>query len=838
MSAAEPSPVLKQYLALHAEVPDSVLFFRMGDFYEMFYEDAQRCSDLLGITLTSRNPRDDNPVPMAGVPYHSAETYIAKLIAAGLSVAICEQVGNPTESKGPVERQIVRIVTPGTATGDVILDSGHNPWIWGWIRDGEQVGLAAVDFQTGIQRVGTFSIDDGIEQVLGGPASELVTDDAAGVAAAGIDGLPVSERPVASPTSDRGLQPLQRKVLGLVQAYLQETQKIELNHLRSPQPLVQDGQFALDGRTIRNLEIFRNLWDGSRQGTLFQVLNQTRTRMGERVLESALRFPLLDIDKIDERQAAIGALLDAPAILDDIRMGWRGVPDIARCIARLSQGTATPADLGACRDALAAAQAVLPLLAGLAPDVFRQIETGLNACADLNADLTRQLVGAPPRSPREGGIFADGINPELDELRSLAHGGAEELARIESREREATGIPKLKIGYNKVFGYYIEISNAHKDKVPAAYHRKQTLTNSERYITDELKSLEEKILGARESAWALEETAFRILAETARQAMEQLQRVADATGLLDMFCALAQTARERRWVQPMVHAGTEIEIVGGRHPALELNSDHAFVPNDCYLSDARRLVLITGPNMGGKSTFMRQVALIALLSQTGSYVPAESASIGLVDQIFTRVGASDALWRGQSTFMVEMEETADLIRRSTDRSLIILDEIGRGTSTFDGMSIAQAVVEDLCTRVRARTLFATHFHELADLDALDGIANLHVQVRMWEGKVVFLYTLGEGAASHSYGIEVASLAGVPADVLHRARTLLEEREHEELRQVPATPAEIPQMSLFSQTDSRIRDRLKRVDLMNTTPLDALRILDELVRLANGGGDGA
>lgn len=822
MSRREPSAVLRQYLQLHAQVPDAILLFRMGDFYETFYEDAERAAAVLGITLTSRNKNDVDPVPMAGVPYHSADTYIAKLLEAGLTVAICEQIGDPATSKGPVEREIVRIVTPGTATDDAFLQRGHEPWIWGWAADGERVALACLEFQTGMQAVGSMHVDEAVERLRAGPASELVVANDTPLPP-GID-LPV--RRVASPVAvhEQGMDALERAALGLVQRFLQDLRS-DLVHLRPPQPLAPRDRFMLDAKTVRNLELMRNIWDGSRRGTLLAALDRTVTAMGARALRDALLAPWLDTQRIDERLDAVAAFLEAPQALKAVREALRGVPDLARAVARISQRTATPADFGAVRDALTAAAAVAVWPRVLGGVVLTRVAQDLLAADDMRERLVAEFVPQPPRLLREGGIFAAGVDPELDRLRALAAGGTEALADLERREREATGIASLKVGFNKVFGYYIEISNVHKAKVPAHYHRKQTLANAERYVIEELKTLEERILTAKEEAVSLEEARFAAWLESGREAAVRLQVVATALGTLDMLANLAFVARERGWVRPEVHDGIDIDITGGRHPVLELADEHRFVPNDARFSAERRVHLITGPNMGGKSTYMRQTALIVLLAQIGSFVPAERATIGIVDQIFTRVGAADALWRGQSTFMVEMEETAAMLERATHRSFLVLDEIGRGTSTYDGMSIAQATIEYIRDHIRARAMFATHFHELAELGGRDGVVNLHAEVKMWQGRVVFMYTVVDGAASHSYGIEVAALAGLPNAVLKRAQEVLESLE----RNPPAsthsrTDAAKKQMSLFTSPEAQLAARLKRLDLEQTTPLEALRIL--------------
>lgn len=715
----------------------------------------------------------------------------------------------------------MRIVTPGTALDDAFLERGHEPWLWGWAAAGERVALACLEFQTGAQAVGVMHVDEAVERLRAGPASELVVAVDASLPP-GIE-LPIRRVAAPLPVQERGLEALERAALGLVHGFLKELRG-ELVHLRPPQPLAARDRFVLDPKTVRNLELLRNVWDGSRRGTLAAALDRTATAMGARALRDALLSPWLEVDRIDERLDAVAAFVEAPQALKAVRQALQGVPDLARVVARISQRTATPADFAAMRDALAAAAAVAAWPRALGGPVLDDVATGLLAAADLHARLDAEFVEQPPRLLRDGGIFAAAVDPQLDHLRALAAGGTEALADLERREREATGIASLKVGFNKVFGYYIEISNAHKAKIPAHYHRKQTLANAERYIIAELKTLEERILTAKEEAIALEEARFGAWLERARTEVPRLQVVATALGSLDLLAALAFVARERGWVRPDVHDGSEIEIIGGRHPALELDAERRFVPNDTRFDAGRRIQLITGPNMGGKSTYMRQSALIVLLAQIGSFVPAERAVIGVVDQIFTRVGAADALWRGQSTFMVEMEETAAMLARATPRSLLILDEIGRGTSTYDGMSIAQATIEHIRDRIGARAMFATHFHELAELGG-DGVVNLHAEVKMWRGRAVFMYTVADGAASHSYGIEVAALAGLPEPVLKRAQDLLERLEHRGPQvSAAAGAAGRGQMSLFAAPEAQIAARLRRLDLAQTTPLEALRLL--------------
>lgn len=798
----------------------------MGDFYEVFFEDARLCSDLLGITLTSRNKNDPEPIPMAGVPYHSAEVYVAKLIAHGHKVAICEQIGDPAQAKGPVERKIVRIVTPGTATEDAAIDAGHEPWLWGWYPDGDKICLAAVDFQSGRQLVGVFTLNEAIERILLGPTAELVVPASAVDLPAALAAVPVRRVAAAKPFPLPELPAGQRQVLGLVSTYLRETQQCDLNHLQAPQPMVAPGRFALDPRTIRNLEVFQNAWDGSRKGTLIGILDRTSTRMGQRELVASLRFPWVDAAQIERQLAAVGELVDLAAVRLSLRNLWQGKPDLDGATARLSQQTATPLDLAAIRECLLTAQRCAAMFQPLVQPVFSSISQNIRAGNDIAARLSRELAESPPRQIKDGGIFASGVDAVLDELRSLASGGTAELAEIERRERESLGLNSLKVGYNRVFGYFLEVSKTYRKDVPAHYRRKQTLSHAERYVTDELSELETRILAAKEQALAQEESMWKALNSEMRAHVPLLQQVAQAIGQLDFYCTLAEVASERRWVRPDVNGGFDLTIRGGRHPVLETNAD--FVPNDTVLTAERRLLLITGPNMGGKSTYMRQTAMIMLLAQIGSYVPADAATLGVVDQIFTRVGAADALWRGQSTFMVEMSETADLLKRSTPRSLVILDEIGRGTSTFDGMSIAQAVIEDLRDRGKCRVLFATHFHELADLGERGGVVNLHTEVRMWESKVVFLHQIQDGAASHSYGIEVAALAGIDREVLERARAILAQRE----QLGEATPSPRPaaqQFSLFTAPHDRLRQRLSQLDVNALTPIEALQFLERLQR---------
>jgi len=764
------TPILRQYRELHNEVPNALLFFQVGDFYEAFFEDAVKASEILGITLTTRNRNDPQPVPMAGVPVLNAEIYFKRALRQGATIAICDQVGEEKTDAGPLLRRITRILTPGTALfGEGDDPSGElEPWIWVYLARGEEVGLFRHDFITGTTAYGIFRREDALAYLFNNPCAELIyeegTDPPEEVRRKGI-----LYRTVA-PSPERELLPAGMEI---IHRFLRETQRVELKHLSPPEPLLKPDTFALDPRTLKNLEIFQNLWDGGEEGTLFKLLNECQTRMGSRLLREWLRFPLLKPEGILRRQIKVRSFYEHPEFLEAVRRFLEGIPDLFHLVARLSQGSATPETLHQIRKGLRKAHNLLQISDEEFQTIFQEELSAILRTRDTLQDLERTLHPNPPRNLKEGGVIHTGVDPELDGWRSFLSGIEERLKEIELREREKTQIPSLKVGYNRVFGYYIEVPNTQRHRVPSHYYRKQTLAQAERYIIPELKALEVDIEENRERIKRREEEIFLQLLRRTTSAIPLLKGVAQALATLDLVSTLAFVARRYRWEFPKITEDIRLIIREGKHPVL--SARESFVPNDTFIDEEKHFVLITGPNMGGKSTYLRQTALIVLLAQIGSAVPARSAEIGIVDRIFTRIGASDALWLGRSTFMVEMEETAQLLRDLTPRSLVILDEIGRGTSTYDGISIARAVSEHLIEQ-RVRTLFATHFHELISLGKLRGVVLLHPRVHVSDGRVTFLYVMEMGGSPHSYGILVARQAGIPEKIIARAETLLEELE--------------------------------------------------------------
>lgn len=764
------TPILRQYRDLHREVPHALLFFQVGDFYETFFEDAIRASELLGITLTTRNRHDPNPVPMAGVPVLHAEGYWRKALRQGVTLAICDQVGEEKSSSGPMVRRITRILTPGTA----LLGEGEEPgvdlesWIWIYVARGDKVGLIRHEFVSGRTAYGVFSPAQALPYLLSSPVAELLSEE---------------DTPLPQELKQKGILfrflPAQKDLedplkagIAILTAFLQDTQRVELKHLSPPEPFLKPFTFAIDPRTLKNLEIFANLWNGGEEGTLFHLLKRCQTRMGLRLLKEWLRFPLTEPKRIVERQEKIRELKDNPTLLIAAQRALKGIPDLHHLVARLSQKSATPETLHQIRRSLGQARLLLEL-PDLFLSLFRSELLPIRESLPLWEDLEKTLHPQPPRTLKEGGVISPGRDPLLDELRSFSTSVQERLLALEQRERERTQIPTLKVGYNRVFGYYIEVPHTHRHKVPADYYSKQTLSQSERFIIPELKSLEVDIEENRERILKRESELYAELLTRVEVQMATIQRVAESLAFIDAVSTLALVAREQRWEFPRITQGFALHIQGGRHPVLAAQGK--FVPNDTHIDEENHFLLITGPNMGGKSTYLRQIALIVILAQIGSAVPADSAEIGIVDQIFTRMGASDALWMGRSTFMVEMEETAQFLRALTPRSLVILDEIGRGTSTYDGISLAQAVSEYLVAQ-KVRTLFATHFHELIALGNLRGVKLLHPRVHVQGGEVSFLYTMEPGGSPHSYGIHVARAAGLPTSVVTRAEEILSQLE--------------------------------------------------------------
>ncbi len=867
------TPMMRQYLEIKADYPDTILFFRMGDFYEMFLDDAVKASRILDIALTSRNKSANGAdVPLCGVPYHSVNPYIAKMIEAGEKVAICEQVEDPKTAKGIVKRRVVKVVTPGLVVDTESLTPKENNYLLAiFAGSGTLWGLACLDLSTGEFRVTELATADAAvaevvcvnprEIIL--PASFRDSPRIKELAAATNERiitylddwvfdtdyahrLITGHFGVASPDS-LGCAGLKKGVpaAGAILHYLNETQMGKAGHIRTIIPYKTGEYLALDDSTRRNLELTATLAEGKRKGSLLGLMDRTATAMGARKLRQWINYPLVNVDSIVERQDAVDELLQDPQRRGEIALLLNGIYDLERLNGRISLASASAKDMVALKESLGRVPAIKEKLAGSSAPLLCRLAEETDPLEDLAALISRGIVENPPFVMRDGGIIADGYNAELDELRSLSREGKGFIARLEAKEKGRTGIGSLKIRYNKVFGYYIEVTRTNLSSVPADYIRRQTLANAERYITPELKEYEEKVLGAEERITELEYTLFQEMRELVAAEGERIARTADRLALLDVLAALAELAHERGYCRPLVDDGDSIVIQEGRHPVIEaMGLGERFVPNDVILDNGEnQLLIITGPNMAGKSTFMRQVALITLMAQIGSFVPAAEARIGVTDRIFTRVGATDNLARGQSTFMVEMTEAANILANATPRSLVILDEIGRGTSTFDGVSIAWAVAEFLhdSPAHAAKTLFATHYHELTELAVTrNRIKNYNIAVKEWNDQIIFLRKIVPGGASHSYGIQVARLAGIPREVIDRAREILQNLEKGEYVEggVPriargkkgiAKP-DTPQLSLFESGEDLLRTRLKGLNVATLTPLEALNILDELKRM--------
>ncbi len=844
--------MMKQYDEAKAACGDALLLFRMGDFYELFHDDAKEAHRLLGITLTSRD-KSENPIPMAGFPHHQLDGYLAKLIKLGVRVAICDQVEDPKKAKGLVRREVTRVVTPGTLTDDALLDPRHSNFLVAVVGEEKQCGLAWIDlstgrfFASGCSRAG---LADELMRIA--PAECLVSESADPLPQFGSSTPVVTKRPgwtFALASAEQALlrqfgtaslegfgfaddDTLAVRAAGGVVAYLSETQKCELAHVDRLIRYRTADSVQIDEATRRSLEIAQTLRHGLREGSLLATIDRTVAAMGSRLLAEWIANPLTDLSEITARHDAVEELVGDAKLTDELRDLLRGVYDMERLVARVTTQRASPRDLRFVAQTLAALPRLKAKLTGRASKLLQKLETRLDLCHELRGELEAALVDDCPLTAREGGIIRPDYHERLDELRELTRGGKQWIAEYQQAEIEGSGIPSLKIGYNKVFGYYLEVTHAHRDKVPEHYIRKQTLKNAERYITPDLKEHEEKVLTADDESKELEYELFIALRERVAAAAGRLRSTAEVLAQVDVLVALAQLARERGYCRPEMHEGRRLRIEAGRHPVLDLlAADGSFVPNDTDVgNEDRRVLLITGPNMAGKSTYIRQVALITLMAQMGSFVPAKRAIVGLTDRIFARVGASDELSRRQSTFMVEMVETARILNTATDRSLVILDEIGRGTSTYDGISLAWSVVEYLHDKIGCRTLFATHYHELTDLESLlEGVKNLNVAVREWQDELVFLYELSEGPADKSYGIHVARLAGVPREVNERAKTILARLEDEHLdaggRPKIANPDDRAgnlQLTLFGPHDHPLIEELRSLDPNQMTPMEALK----------------
>lgn len=866
---AEMTPMMRQYMEIKEQNKDSILFFRLGDFYEMFGDDARKASRELDLTLTTRdkdkNKSFEEKIPMCGIPYHASDAYIARLIAKGYKVAICEQTEDPAAAKGLVERDIVRIVTPGTVIDSACLEEGRSNFCAGIYLDGDYAGFSVCDISTGQTHVTAFSGPDReahLQNELGrfAPAEAVLNPGAAGGAAlralledklrchverlpAGRFQLPAAEKRIRQQFGDDAAQRLPRDnpaamlALGALLDYLHDTQKTDLNHV-DRLDYYRQGQFMeLDLTARRNLELTETLRGKEKKGSLLWVLDKTRTAMGARLLRSWLERPLLSVSAIARRNDAVAALVKHTVQREELILALTGIGDMERLMGRIVYGSAGGRDMVSLKNAMDHLPAIRQQLAAFEGGHLRELGARLDPLEDLAEVIGKTLQDDPPFSVREGEFIRDGFDPEVDRLRGILHGGKGIIASMEAAEKEKTGIRTLKIGYNKVFGYYIEVSNSFKELVPETYIRKQTLVNGERYITQELKDLEHDILSASDRDAALEYELFTRLRQTLCDAVTRVQGAAAAVAELDCLCSLAAVAVKNNYCCPVVDESGVIEIHGGRHPVVEcMRPDAMFVPNDTYMGEKEnRAAIITGPNMAGKSTYMRQVALMVLMAQIGSFVPAKAARIGIVDRIFTRIGASDDLSAGQSTFMVEMTEVSDILRCATSRSLLILDEIGRGTSTFDGMSIARAVLEYCADpkKLGAKTLFATHYHELTAMEGtLPGVKNYNIAVKTRGEDIIFLRKIIPGGADRSYGIEVARLAGLPSTVVNRAKKILRQLEEEAGRPAPAVQAQEDQVSLTALSEGEVIDQLRRAQVDTLSPLEALNLLYELKKKLN------
>ncbi len=845
---------MQQYYGIKKQYPDSIVFFRLGDFYEMFGEDAKLASKILEIALTSREAGPQGRIPMCGVPYHAAEGYLEKLVRSGYKVAICEQLEDPRQAKGVVKRDVIRVVTPGTFI-EGNLDGAENQFLVALGSAGESWGLASLDMSTGqFMTVSTDSflqLSDELRRLK--PAEILLTPDfpqkeavealaaSSGAVISVVEDAPGLAR--ASETLLRHFQVSSLTVFGLRNApeilaaglalkYVQDTQRGVLSHIRAVASYKLEEFLQIDGHSSRNLELTQTIREGKKTGSLLGVLDYTVTSMGARLLKSYLEKPLVDLEIIEARHAAVETLVEQTALRLELGQLLDEVYDLERLLSKLVTGRGNARDLRALAASLGKIPAISQLFAEVQTPLLRELVQGLNPLTDFVQLVDSAIVDEPPITLRDGNLIKEGYSPELDKLRQARSSGREWIKNLEAAERERTGIKSLKVGFNRVFGYYIEVTNPNAHLVPEDYQRKQTLANAERYITPELKEQEALVLGADERIKELEYELFLAIREQVLQHVEAIQENARILANLDVFQSLATAAVRHNYVRPRMTQGPTMDIRGGRHPVIE-TVERSFVPNDVCFDDKQQVILLTGPNMAGKSTYLRQVALIVIMAQMGSFIPADYGEIGLVDRIFTRIGASDDLSTGQSTFMVEMIETAELLLNATRRSLIVLDELGRGTSTFDGMAIAQAVIEYIHDKVRARTLFSTHFHELTKLEySLKRLRSYRMEVEERGGEIFFLHRVAPGSTDRSYGINVARMAGVPLAVIKRSMELLEELE---------TRGSGPlQLDLFKTLDydtstletavsedlapSEVEGELLDLDLNSITPLEALQKL--------------
>jgi DNA mismatch repair protein MutS len=863
------TPMMRQYHAVKQEAPDALLLFRLGDFYELFFDDAVTASRELEITLTARNKEREKPVPMCGVPYHAADGYIARLLRKGYKVAICDQVEAAQKGVKLVKRDITRIITPGTVTDTNVLSPGENNFLLA-IMDGNDndLGCAFLDISTGELRASQFSGPDRWNRLLldvehFSPREVLFPEKMKETVARMDNGIAktsmedwlfdsdyasrVLREQFGTATLDGfGLagKPTAIGACGAMIHYVRQTQKTSLEHITGLSYSESANYLMLDASTIRNLELFESAAGDSRD-TLLGVINRTRTGMGARLLRQWLVRPSIDGAEIESRLDAVAELTSSAVLLEETRTSFDGIFDLERLLGKITVGTASPRELTSLRSSITRLPAIAGALERMKAQRFADLRARFELLPDLGELLNNSISDEPPLVLADGGVIRDGYNTELDDLRSLSKNSKTYLASVEIRERERTGINSLKVRFNRVFGYYIEISKANLHLVPKDYDRKQTLVGAERFVTPELKEYEEKILTAEERILEIEKNLFQKIRDQIASEARRIRQTATVISEFDVLASFAAAAQRFGYTRPQVAHNDEFVVSKGRHPVIEaLAEEHRadrFVPNDLFMSDtADQILIVTGPNMGGKSTFLRQNALLVILAQAGSFVPAQLMRFPIIDRIFTRIGASDNLARGRSTFMVEMTETAIILNSATSRSLIILDEIGRGTATFDGLSLAWAVIEHIQARIRAKTIFATHYHELTELaELLSGIKNYHVAVKETQNRIVFLRKVEEGAADRSYGIEVAKLAGIPGPVTQRAREILkkhEENEHQLSDNLTVRARRKPkivvnQMSLFTALEEELRNALRVIDVDSMTPLEALRLLSELKKKA-------
>ena len=870
------TPMMQQYMAIKEQYKDCILFYRLGDFYEMFYDDALTASRELEITLTGKNCGQEERAPMCGVPYHAVDVYLNKLVAKGYKVAICEQAEDPKQAKGIVKREVIRIVTPGTNLSQQALDEGRNNYLMCLVYDNNQFGLAITDISTGdFYTTEVATLKELYDEIHRFSPSEIICNDSFYMSGASLDDFKdrlhvsvstldtwymdeavsvqkIKEHFKVASLDGLGLTdfPSGTLAVGALLLYLYETQKNTLDNLTKITPYRSGGYMIIDSATNRNLELIETLREKQKKGSLLWVLDKTKTAMGARLMRNWIEQPLIEKKKITARQDAVEELYNDMITREEIREYLNAVYDRERLVTRISYRTANPRDLIAFKTSLGMIPPVKQLLSQAKSAELKEIDERMDCLEDIYDLIEKSIQDEPPIMIREGGMIKEGYNEDVDKFRLSRTEGKTWLAELEAREKEKTGIKNLRVRYNKVFGYYLEVTNSYKELVPEDWTRKQTLANAERYITPELKELEDMILGAEDKLAALEYDLYCEVRDSIGEQVVRIQETAKAIAHLDVLASLACVAQSNDYVRPSINTKGVIDIQGGRHPVVEkMNNNQMFIDNDTYLDNKNhRISIITGPNMAGKSTYMRQLALIVLMAQIGSFVPAKSANIGIVDRIFTRVGASDDLASGQSTFMVEMTEVANILRNATSRSLLILDEIGRGTSTFDGLSIAWAVVEHISNPklLGAKTLFATHYHELTELEGkLDSVNNYCIAVREQGDDIIFLRKIIRGGADKSYGIQVARLAGVPDSVIDRAKEIaswLEEtdvtdkaknlqvrtsaKKKEVVRE--AVPAE-KQMSLFDiyPADHPVLKELAGLDVSNMTPIQALNTLYEL-----------